>query len=292
VLDLVPLVATTLLVVAYGGGVLRLRRRAVAWPPGRATALVGGVACVAAAVLPPLGDHDDVFEVHVAQHLLLAMAAPALLALSAPVTLALRALPRRPRRVLLRAVQSAPVAVLTTPAVALLLDVGGLVLLYTTGTYALTLRHEWLHALVHLHLLLSGCLLAWVVLGVDARPRRPGFGVRLGTLVIAAAAHDTVSKLLYARDLPAGGGTTADRQVGAELMYYGGTVVELLTAVALMAQWYGATGRAHRRQLRRSGPSRPDAAGRGPRCAPAPSEEVAALARDRRVSGGEPGQAQ
>jgi putative membrane protein len=246
---------------------------------------------VAAAVLPPLGDHDEVFEVHVAQHLLLAMAAPVLLALSAPVTLALRTLPRRPRRLLLRAVHSPPVAVLATPVVALLLDVGGLVLLYTTGTYALTLRHEWLHALVHLHLLLSGCLLAWVVVGVDPMPRRPGLGVRLGTLLIAAAAHDTVSKLLYARGLPVGGGTTADRHDGAELMYYGGTVVELATAVALMAQWYGATGRAHRRRVRRSGPSRPDAAGRGAGSAPAPSEEVAALARDRRRAG-EPGQAQ
>jgi hypothetical protein len=74
----------------------RLRRRGVRWPVTRAAAALAGSLCAAAAVLPPIASHDEVFPVHVAQHLLLGMAAPAFLALSAPVTLALRTLPSRP----------------------------------------------------------------------------------------------------------------------------------------------------------------------------------------------------
>ena len=59
------------------------------------------------ALSPPVASHDEIFSVHIAQHLLLAMAAPLLLAVSAPVTLALRALPVRPRRVLLRCCRAA-----------------------------------------------------------------------------------------------------------------------------------------------------------------------------------------
>ena len=62
--------------------------------------MLAGALCTAAAVLPPIASHDELFPVHVGQHLLLGMAAPAFLALSAPVTLALRTLPRRPRRIL------------------------------------------------------------------------------------------------------------------------------------------------------------------------------------------------
>jgi putative membrane protein len=188
----------------------------------------------------------------VAQHLLLAMAAPLLLALSAPVTLALRVLPRRPRGVLLRVLHSRPVAALTAPVAVLALDLGGLVLLYLTDLYAVTLSSPWLHAAVHLHLLLAGCLVAWVVVGVDPMRRRCGFGARLATLVGLAAGHDTLSKVLYARDLPVGAGPLAERHAGAELMYYGGTLVDIAMAVAVMTQWYVAAGRDYRRQLRRS----------------------------------------
>jgi putative membrane protein len=99
----------------------------------------------------------------------------------------------------------------------------------------------------------AGCLLSWTVVGVDPMPRRPRYGVRVATLVVAAAAHDTVSKLLYARGLPAGAGPVLDRQAGAELMYYGGTLTDVALTVALMAQWYRATGREYRRMQRRLG---------------------------------------
>jgi putative membrane protein len=61
---------------------------------------------------------------------------------------------------------------------------------------------------------------------------------------MAAAGHDTLAKLIYAWNLPVVGGPIASRHTGAELMYYGGTVVEVTLAAVVMAQWYQISGPA------------------------------------------------
>lgn len=55
---------------------------------------------------------------------------------------------------------------------------------------------------------------------------------------------------MYAHGLPSGGGPIASRLIGAELMYYGGTVIDIALAIVLMAQWYQASGRALARSAR------------------------------------------
>ncbi len=57
---------------------------------------------------------------------------------------------------------------------------------------------------------------------------------------------------MYAWMLPAGGGPAAGRQLGADLMYYGGTAIDVAFAVIVMTQWYRAAGRALVRVRRRS----------------------------------------
>jgi cytochrome c oxidase assembly factor CtaG len=108
------------------------------------------------------------------------------------------------------------------------------------------------HAAVDMHMFLAGCLFSWAVIGIDPVRRRPGAWVRLTALVIAAAGHDTLAKLIYASNLSAGGGFIARRHTGAELMYYGGTVIEVALATVVMAQWYLVSGRALARTGRRS----------------------------------------
>jgi putative membrane protein len=249
--ELIPWSMTLLALAGYGIFLYRLRRRALRWPVTRVAAMLAGSFCTAAAVLPPIASHDELFPVHVGQHLLLGMAAPAFLALSAPVTLALRTLPRRRRRILLRLLHSFPVAVLAAPAAAVLLDLGGLYALYLTGLYQAAEHNDLVHAAVHVHMFLAGCLFSWAVIGLDPVRRRPGTWVRLTGLIIAAAGHDTLAKLIYARNLPAAGGPIASRHTGAELMYYGGTVIEVALAAIVMAQWYLASGRALARTRRR-----------------------------------------
>lgn len=252
-LDLVPLVLSAAAALGYLAGLRRLRRRQVSWPIGRTACLVAGSLSVAAALLPPISNHDDLFPVHVGQHLLLGMAAPALLALSAPITLALRTLPSRGRRSLLRVLHSRIVRVMTAPATAIVLDLGGLYVLYLTGLYARAENNDLIHAAVHLHMFVAGGLLSWAVVGIDPIRHRVSFAVRIAALVVAGTAHDTLSKLMYARDLPIGGGSLSDRHAGAELMYYGGTVIDLALATVLMVAWWRVSGRALARSRRYSG---------------------------------------
>jgi putative membrane protein len=243
---------TLLALTGYATGWWALRRRGIRWPAHRTCCVLAGSLCVAAAVLPPVASHDEVFPVHVAQHLLLGMAAPLFLALSAPLTLALRTLPVRPRRLLLRLLHSLPAQVLAAPATAVALTLGGLYVLYLTGLYQATEHNDLLHAAVHLHMFAAGCLLSWALIGVDPIRRRPPAPVRLAALVTAAAGHDIVAKLLYAWNLPTGGGPLAIRHAGAGLLYYGGTVVDVALAVIVMAQWYLASGRVLQRARRRA----------------------------------------
>jgi putative membrane protein len=199
----------------------------------------------------PVSAHDELFGVHVLQHLLLGMVGPGLLALSAPVTLALRTAPPGARRALLTVLHSRPAAFLTAPAVAVSVNLGGLYALYLTQLYAAAERSYLIHAAVHFHMFAAGCLLSWALIGTDPVRRRPAARTRLIALVVAAAGHDFLSKFMYARDLPSGGGTIAARHFGTELMYYGGTLIDVALAVILMAQWYQSTGRALRRDQRR-----------------------------------------
>ncbi|WP_370616793.1 cytochrome c oxidase assembly protein [Mumia sp. Pv 4-285] len=213
-------------------------RRRRGWPYVRAAMFVAGAAVLAFALSPRVDRFADAsFSGHVAQHLLLAMLAPLGLVLGAPVTLALRTLPHRSAVGLGRLLRSRPVWVVTRPVVALTLSSGGLVLLYFTPLYDLTTRSQAVHVLVHLHMLLAGVLFAWVVAGPDPAPGRPGVPARLVVLGAAIAVHATVAQLLYAGLFVQVREPVAQLQAGGNLMYYGGDVIELMLALALLLTW-------------------------------------------------------
>lgn len=253
-LELIPLALTILAAAGYGAGLAVLHQRSVRWPASRTGCLLAGSLCVCAAVLPPVSSHDEYFPVHTGQHLLLGMAAPGFLALSAPVTLALRTLPPAPRRAALRLLHGRPIRIVSSPVTAVILDIGGLYALYLTGLYQAAENNDLIHAAVHLHMFLAGCLLSWAIIGIDPIRHRPGIRARLAALIIAGAGHDTLAKLMYAHNLPSGGGSVASRHLGAELMYYGGTIIGIALAIVVMAQWYRSTGRVLARATRRAIP--------------------------------------
>jgi putative membrane protein len=219
--------------------------RGVAWPGGRTARWVLGIAAaVAGAVVLSLGGPHDL-RLHVAGHLLLGMVAPVLLVTAAPVALALRALRREHARTLGRLLRSRPPAVLTHPAVAALLDVGGLWLLYRTDLLVAVSP-----LVVHLHMLLAGYLFAFSLVGPDPAPHRPGLAVRCGVLVAAVAAHDVLAKLLYAAPPP--GVPAAQAEFAGLLMYYGAAPVHVALFVLLGREWFAGQRRT-RERIRRSG---------------------------------------
>ena len=236
--------------VAYLAGVCSLRRRSRPWRRWRTVAFGAGLLTIGAALVSPLATRDELFTVHMAQHVLLGMLGPLLLAFSAPVTLALRTLPRAARRRVVSVLHARAVAVLSHPAIAAALFVGGMLGLYFTPLYDQTLRHPLLHELVHLHLVAAGCLFAWTFIGIDLVPRRGSFALRVGLLVFALGSHAALAKLLYAGygDLT----TVSARQLhdGARLMYYAGDAVDALLLLAFFGQWYAAGGRRLERERR------------------------------------------
>jgi putative membrane protein len=248
-----PLIAVAVLaaVLVYLAAAARLRRRGDAWPWPRDVSFTAGGGLPAAAYLAGLPGGP--FTAHMTQHLIVAMAAPLFLVLARPLTLALRVLPPgQRRRALLAVAHSRPAGWLVFPPLAALLDIGGLWLLYRTPLLAATVHQPLLHAAVHAHILVAGLLFTFAICQLDPLRRRWSLAWRAATLLAAGAAHAVLAKTLYATPPPETAFAAADLQTGAQLMYYGGDLVELALALTVAIQWYTATGRAHARHQRRA----------------------------------------
>ncbi|MGV9253865.1 cytochrome c oxidase assembly protein [Streptomyces sp. NPDC003697] len=236
-------VLITLLLLGAACGYLLLVRRARRRHPGsgrsvRTALFLAGLALLAVALLPPLAPaaHTD-FRGHMVQHLLIGMYAPLALVLAAPVTVLLRALPPAGARRVTALLHSPYARVPAHPAVALALSTGGLLPLYFTPLFDAAMEHPAGHWLLHAHFLLSGCLFAYVIAGPDPAPRRPGVRARLVYLGVAVAVHALVSQAMYGGFFIHVHAPADQVRRGAELMYYGGDIAELLLAAALVSTW-------------------------------------------------------
>ncbi|MBP2706145.1 cytochrome c oxidase assembly protein [Microbispora sp. RL4-1S] len=241
----VALLAAVYLLLARRAG-YSVRRPRDRW---RVAAFLTGCALLALALLPPIASsaHHD-FRGHMLQHLLIGMYAPLALVLGAPITTLLRALPARRARRLTAVLRSRALEPLTHPITALCLTAGGLAVLYMTPLYDAATGRPIAHWLLDVHFLLSGCLFAWIIAGPDPAPHRPSVPYRLVVLGVAIAAHAVIAQLMYGGFLVDVHAPIAQVRGGAEIMYYGGDVAELLLAAALVATW---------RPVRRAAPARP-----------------------------------
>jgi putative membrane protein len=261
-----PFLATVLVVAAglYLWGVRQLAARGDRWSPWRtASWLAGGLGTVAFATMSGLGAYDEtLFSVHMVQHMILSMVSPIFLALGAPVTLALRTLPLRERRVLLSVVHSRVARVLTFPLVGWVLFVGSPFALYFSAWYPATLRHAWMHEMLHVHLVLVGCLFFWPLLGLDPIPGRVSHPFRALMLFAALPFHAILGlSIMGGHDLIAGdfyrglalswSDPVSDQKIGGGLLWASGDIVGLLMLVTVFVQWVGASQREAEREDRR-----------------------------------------
>lgn len=237
---LVPLLIIAAMLAVYLVGVTRQNILGNPWSKGRTVSFVAGVTLLALAMWPPIVDyaHHNI-KGHMMQHLLVGMLAPLGLVLAAPVTLALRTLPIKSARCITAVLRSRFFHWLGHPVTALVLNIGGMYLLYLTPLYNMTLDNPFLHHLVHIHFLAAGYLFVWSIAGPDPAPRRPGMRTRLGVLFISMATHAYLSKFMYAYIWPRNTPHDVEEiRSAAKIMYYGGDLAELLLAVALFAVWY------------------------------------------------------
>jgi putative copper resistance protein D len=190
-----------------------------------------------------------------AQHMVLSMVVPIFLALGAPVTLALRTLPARPRRWLRDALHSLPAKILINPLVGFALVFGTPFVLYLTGLYQESLRHDALHNLLHVHFVLAGCIFFWPIVGIDPVPGRLPHPMRLLLLCVSLPAHAwlgvsimsqrTIIAADYYRALgrPWAPSLGQDQTIGGGLLWAAGDLVGLLVFGALLVQWSRADDR-------------------------------------------------
>ena len=261
-LDPVPLCVSIVAGVLYGIGVRRLRQRGRTWPAARTVAFGAGLAVILVATQSGLARYDTVlFSAHVVQHLLLAMAAPVLLALGAPMTLALQAAHRPTQQNLIRLLDQPVVRGLTHPVTAWLLFGTTLFVLYFTALYELSLRNAVVHGLVHVHFLLSGCLFAWAVVGLDPGWRSGSltYPARVLLVLLMVPFHAVLGIALLgsesvlagewytALDRTWGASPLADQRTGAGLLWGIGDLTAVVLAGVVLYQWMQADEREARR---------------------------------------------
>jgi cytochrome c oxidase assembly factor CtaG len=259
-LDTVLPVFLLLAAAAYLYGAHQLRLRGDRWPTGRAVAFVlGGLGSIAAVTATGIEAYDEtLLSVHMVQHMALAMIAPIFLALGAPVTLALRTLPSRPRRLLVRVLHSRVVGVLTFPLVSFGLFIANPFALYFTGLYRLTLEHGWLHQLVHVHFVLTGCLFFWPLLGLDPLPNRWPYPGRALLMVLSVPFHTVLGLTIMQSRTPIGGDWYAhlhlswvnpatDQVLAGGILWAGGEIVSVTMLGILIVQWIKESEREARR---------------------------------------------
>lgn len=233
----VVLISVVSAAMVYLLAVHRLRGRGIDWFPARSFAWIAGWVSVGTALVGPVADRaPNDFVVHMATHILLGMLGPLLLVLAAPVTLTLRVLPVSAARKIARFFASPPLAVLTNPFIAGLLNVGGLWILYRTSLYTTMQAEPALHVLVHAHVLAAGYLFTFAVIGgPDPAPHRASPPWRVTALILAIAAHNILAKVIYADPPP--GAPVDQGHAGAELMYYAGAPVEVILLVLVCRPW-------------------------------------------------------
>ncbi|GAA4836694.1 cytochrome c oxidase assembly protein [Actinomycetospora corticicola] len=258
----------------YVAGVVRLRRRGDAWPPGRTAAWVGGCALLVWTTTSGFGEYAmAMFSVHMGSHMLLSMLVPILLVLGGPVTLSLRALPSGedpsgPRDWLLSLIASPVSRFLTHPVVSLVVFVGSFYALYFSPIYEAALPYHWAHQLMYLHFMATGYLFFWPIIGVDRSPRPLPHVARLALLLASMPFHaffgvallgaDTVIGARFFGDLalPWVPDLLRDQSLGGGIAWAAGEVPLLVVVIALLVQWSRhdrVEGERHDRRADRDG---------------------------------------
>lgn len=227
--------------LAYLLGAYRQWLAGKGWSRWRSLSFVSGSLLLGVAVSAPIMQwaHHDLLG-HMAQHLVIGMLVPLAWVLAAPVTLVLRTLPVTSARRLVGLLHSLPVRIVAHPVSALMLNVGGMYVLYLTPLYAASLHVPWLHGWMLVHFLLAGYLFCWAILAApDASPHALSLRYRAAVLYVSMAAHAILGKVMYGYEWPRNTHHDIEEiRAAAQVMYYGGDAAEALLALAFFVLWY------------------------------------------------------
>nr|WP_202446971.1 cytochrome c oxidase assembly protein [Streptomyces sp. SID5468] len=253
--DPYALAFTVLLGALYAAGVVRLRRRGERWSAGRTAAFgVLGLGMIVIATMSALMVYSRVlFWPAAVQNIVLDLLAPLGLALGDPLTLASRALGETGRRRLDAAVGGRLVRFLTFPLVSSVAVLASELTIYFTPYFQTALRQDGVRQLMHLQLLLTGCLFVLPMLTrQELLPRWCSHPVR-AVLVLFDGLFDSVPGIVvmtsgtlvaghwYATHPRTWGPTLQrDQMIGGGLMVTIAELIGLPFLIAVFVEWWRA----------------------------------------------------
>jgi putative membrane protein len=256
-IDPLPLAALTFAAALYLIGMRRARGRWTAW---RAASFLGGLVALAAALMSGIDTYAErLLSVHMLQHLILMLLAPALLLAGAPLRLALAAGSPSARRALAALLRAPPARAAIRLPVSFALLAGVVLLTHLTGLYELALRDRGVHALEHAAYLLAGLLFLAPLIAAEPLARPPGAIQRFAwamaamTVMAVPGALLTLSESVRYRHYLApahalGRSALADQHVAGVIMWIGGGAVMLALALTLALTAMLAEERRQRRR--------------------------------------------
>jgi putative membrane protein len=239
----------------YLRGVRARRRRGLARPPaGSVAAMLAGLA-IAALVLDGPADAiaDQLFWVHMLQHLALITIVAPLVVLGEPVRAFEEVLPMRMRRELGRiegTLWARPSAARRTAIAGLAISTIALLAWHTPVAFQAALGNDPLHALEHLTLLVTALVFWWPILTPGLR-QRIGTGFAIVEVLIATIVMTALGALLtfsptvwypaYAAAERAHAiGPLADQQIAGLLMWIPSGLLYLVVIAWLFLRWIDA----------------------------------------------------
>lgn len=240
-------VVVVLLAVAlalYFAGV----RRTGGWPARRTALFVGGVAIIAVSLCGWIGVYEMTLAwVHMVQHLLLIMIAPALIVAGRPITLTLDATRGRTHDTVQRIATSRPVSALTHPFAAGLLYAVTIVGTHLTDFMNVVMERPALQALEHVLYLVVGILYFTPIFGNEPIRWKMSYAGRLALLLLSMPV-DTFTGLVLmmstdthvhsSNGLPAWApDPLTDTHVSGAIMWVGGDGIMMVMMLIVFGLW-------------------------------------------------------
>jgi putative copper resistance protein D len=227
-------------------------------PARQRWAFLAGLLAIAVALQSGVARYDTtLFSIHMAQHLLLTLVAPALLALGAPITQLLRASSARTRqRLILPFLRSRIVVILSHPILAWILFAAVMWGTHFSPLFNASLEDRLTHDLEHLAYLAVGLLFWWPVAGLDPAPHRMGYPARIGYVFLQMPQNSFLAmSILFAEGplyahyatlgSPYGIDALADQRLAAGIMWVVGDLVFLAATLLILGGWMRNEARAN-----------------------------------------------
>jgi putative membrane protein len=212
-----------------------------------------GLGVLVLALQSPIERYDTtLFTAHMLQHMLMTLVAAPLLALGGPITLLLRvATPDARKRILIPALHSRPVRILSHPAVAWVTFVGFMFASHFSPLFNAALEDPGIHYFEHVLYMGTAMLFWWPAVGVDPSPNRLRHGGRMLYLGLGMpwssflglaifSANDVLYRHYATLVRPWGWSPLVDQQWAGGFMWAGGDAVFLVAMVLALVGWLNA----------------------------------------------------